>query len=59
LHDCRHGVATSLAKSGTPASVTSKVMGHSSVAFTEATYTHPDEEVVERAMRGLEEAFGA
>jgi len=59
LHDCRHGVATALAKSGTPAIVTSKILGHSSVGFTESVYQHPDEEMVERAMRGLEQAFGS
>lgn len=58
LHDVRHGVLTALAKSGTPAYVTSRIAGHSSVSFTESVYTHPDEEMVERAMRGLEEALG-
>lgn len=57
LHDVRHGVLTALAKSGTPAVVTSKIAGHASVAFTESVYQHPDEEMVERAMRGLEEAL--
>jgi integrase len=59
LHDCRHGVATTLAKSGTPAYVTSKVLGHSSVHFTANTYTHADEETVDRALAGLEAAFDA
>jgi integrase len=59
LHDCRHGVATMLAKSGTPAYVTSKVLGHSSVHFTANTYTHADEETVDRALAGLEAAFDA
>jgi integrase len=58
LHDLRHGVATMLAKSGTPAYVTSKVLGHSSVHFTADTYTHADEESIDRALAGLEEAFG-
>ena len=57
-HSLRHGVATMLAKSGTPAYVTSKVLGHSSVHFTANVYTHADEESVERALAGLEEAFG-
>ena len=59
LHDLRHGVATALAKSGTPAGVTSKMLGHASVSFTIQTYDHPDEEMVDRAAQGLEEAFGA
>jgi hypothetical protein len=59
LHDARHGVATMLAKAGTPAYVTSKVLGHSSVHFTANTYTHADEEMVDRALAGLEQLFGA
>ena len=58
LHDLRHGVATALAKQGTPAYVTSKVLGHSSVHFTANVYTHADEETVDRALAGLEDAFG-
>jgi integrase len=58
LHDRRHGVATALAKAGTPAYVTSKVLGHSSVHFTANTYQHADEETVDRALAGLEQAFG-
>ncbi|HMF83593.1 MAG TPA: site-specific integrase [Acidimicrobiia bacterium] len=58
LHDCRHGVATALAKAGTPAYVTSMVLGHSSVHFTANTYQHADEETVDRALAGLEQAFG-
>jgi integrase len=58
LHDCRHAVATALAKAGTPPYVTSKVLGHSSVHFTANTYTHADDESVDRALAGLEEAFG-
>jgi integrase len=57
LHDLRHGVATALAKAGTPAYVTSKVLGHSSVHFTANTYTHADDETVDRALAGLEQAF--
>src|SRR5262249_26669151 len=53
LHDLRHGVATALANSGTPGVVTSKMLGHASVAFTLATYTHVDDEQIERAAPGL------
>lgn len=59
LHDLRHGVATALANSGTPGVVTSKMLGHASVAFTLGTYTHVDDEQIERAAQGLEQAFSA
>jgi integrase len=59
LHDCRHGVATALAKAGTPAYVTSKVLGHSSVHFTANVYQHADDETIDPALAGLEEAFGS
>jgi integrase len=59
LHDLRHAVATTLAKRGVPAYVTSKVLGHSSVHFTTNTYQHADEETVDRALAGLDEAFGS
>src|SRR5262249_17036899 len=58
LHDLRHGVATVMAAEGVPAYVTSKVLGHASAAFTASVYQHADEESVERALAGLEEAFG-
>jgi integrase len=51
-------VATALAKAGTPAYVTSKVLGHSSVHFTANTYHHADDKTIDRALAGLEEAFG-
>jgi integrase len=41
LHDLRHGVATLLAQQGNRAELTSKLLGHSSVAFTLQTYVHP------------------
>jgi integrase len=58
LHDCRHGVATALAKRGVPAYVTSKVLGHSSVHFTANTYQHADDKTIDWALAGLQEAFG-
>jgi integrase len=57
LHDLRHGVATALAKSGTPALVTSKMLGHSSVSFTMQTYQHADDEMINRAAQRLAAAF--
>jgi integrase len=59
FHDLRHGVLTALAKAGTPAYVTSKLAGHSSVSFTADVYQHADEESIGRALAGLEEAFGS
>jgi integrase len=58
LHDLRHAIGTSLAKSGTPLTVTSRLLGHTSTAFTAQVYQHADEEMIERAARGLEDAFG-
>jgi integrase len=58
LHDLRHGVATVMAKRGVPPYVTSKVLGHASAAFTASVYQHADDESVERAGRGIEEALG-
>jgi len=57
LHDCRHGVGTKLRKDGVPVEVVSKVLGHSSVAFTMATHVHPDAEMLDRARDALEAAF--
>jgi integrase len=49
LAELRYGVATMLAQSGTPAYVTSKVLGHSSVHFTAHAYQHADEEAARRS----------
>lgn len=57
-HDIRHGVATTLAKSGARPEVTSALMGHASTSFTQSVYMHPDAEQLEAAMRSVEEAFG-
>jgi integrase len=59
LHDLRHAVATILAASGTSPAVTSKMLGHASVAFTMQTYTHPDEEELDRAAAAFERALGS
>jgi integrase len=47
LHDVRHRVATLLAESGNRPELTSKLLGHSSVAFTLQTYTHPDDDAMD------------
>ena len=52
LHDLRHAIGTSLAKSGTPLTVTSRLLGHTSTAFTAETYQHADEEMIDRAAGG-------
>ena len=59
LHDLRHAVATMLAASGSSPAVTSKLLGHASVAFTLQTYTHPDDEELDRAGVALQRALGA
>jgi integrase len=38
--------------------VTSKILGHASIAFTLQTYTHPDEEELDRAAAAFERALG-
>jgi integrase len=59
LHDLRHAVATILAASGSSPAITSKMLGHASIAFTLRTYTHPDEEELERAAAAFERALGS
>jgi integrase len=59
LHDLRHAVATILAATGNSPAITSKILGHASVAFTLQTYTHPDEEELVRAAAALERALGS
>lgn len=58
FHDMRHGIGSALGKAGTPAYVTARVLGHASPYFTAATYQHADDEQVDRALAGLEAAFG-
>jgi integrase len=58
LHDLRHAVAAILAASGSSPAVTSKILGHASIAFTLQTYTHPDEEELDRAAAAFERALG-
>ena len=59
LHDLRHAVATILAASGSSPAITSKMLGHASIAFTLQTYTHPDEEELDRAAAAFERALGS
>ena len=59
LHDLRHAVATILAATGSSPAITSKILGHASVAFTLQTYTHPDEEELDRAAAAFERALGS
>ena len=42
FHDLRHTFATILFESGVDEKIVSMALGHSSVAFTKATYVHPD-----------------
>jgi integrase len=59
LHDLRHAVATILAATGSSPAITSKILGHASVAFTLQTYTHPNEEELDRAAAAFERALGS
>jgi integrase len=58
LHDLRHAFATAMARAGNPPFVTAAILGHSSPAFTQATYQHADHGMLEAAARSVEEAFG-
>ncbi len=51
LHELRHTFGTVLRENGVDIYSISKLMGHSSVAVTEAIYVHNDIEVLRRAMR--------
>jgi integrase len=57
LHDLRHGVATALAENRNRAELTSKVLGHASVAFTLDRYTHPRDEELDEVSAVLGRAF--
>lgn len=54
LHDLRHGFASMLVSAGTNVRVVSDLLGHSTVAFTLQTYTHPNEEEAAAAMAEAE-----
>ena len=55
LHDARHAAATLLLAAGADARSIQLLLGHSSPGFTLATYVHPDQEALRRA---LERASG-
>jgi integrase len=57
LHDLRHGVATVLAASGNRPELTSKLLGHSTVAFTLQTYTHPSDDEMDEVAEILSKAI--
>jgi integrase len=59
LHDVRHGVATELARRGVSPTVTSRVLGHASEAFTMAVYQHPDNAMLDAAADALADVFGS
>jgi integrase len=60
LHDLRHGAATFwLKEQGERPEVVSRMLGHSSVAFTLSTYVHPDADDLDAlATRAGEAMFG-
>lgn len=47
LHDLRHAVATLLAAERSPVELTSRMLGHSDVAFTLRVYTHPTDDLLD------------
>jgi integrase len=57
LHDLRHAVATEMARRGVSPTVTSRVLGHASEAFTMSVYEHPDERMLEAAAEALADVF--
>jgi integrase len=57
LHDLRHGVATVLASSGNRPELTSKLLGHATVAFTLQTYTHPSDDEMDEVAEILGKAI--
>jgi integrase len=59
LHDCRHGVATEMARRGVSPTVTSRVLGHSSEAFTMSVYQHPDDAMLDAAADALADVFSS
>jgi integrase len=59
LHDVRHGVATALLEQGVHPAIASAVLGHSSPAFTMATYQHVTDGMTDKAAAALDVAFGA
>jgi integrase len=59
LHDLRHGVATVLAREGQRAELTSRLLGHSSVAFTLQTYVHPQDDELDSLSATIADALDA
>jgi integrase len=58
LHDMRHAFATLLVDAGTNPRVVSDLLGHATVAFTLATYFHPDEDAAAEAINKIENLIG-
>jgi integrase len=50
LHDIRHLLATTLVQNGTPIQYISRMLGHSSIAITEARYATTNKEQANKAM---------
>ena len=50
LHDLRHMIATTLVQNGTPIQHISRMLGHSSIAITEARYATTNKEQANKAM---------
>lgn len=50
LHGLRHTMATNAVRAGASLRVVQQLVGHSSFALTASVYTHPDEEMLRRAV---------
>lgn len=53
LHDARHSCATAMHLRGVPIAVISAWLGHSSAAFTMATYTHSQDDALKAAGQAI------
>jgi integrase len=58
LHDLRHAVATLLLEAGHDTAVASAVLGHSSPAFTAATYQHVRARLTDAGAKSIGDALG-
>jgi integrase len=57
LHDCRHGVATTMLAKGVHPAIASAVLGHASPAFTMSVYQHVLDGMTAQAADALQAAF--
>lgn len=58
LHTLRHSAATAMLQANVPASVVSRILGHSSISITVDIYGHVNDESKRTALEGLSSAMG-